>query len=35
MRLYDGFTYKLPVVDLAYTFRASDVDALERYIKGA
>lgn len=35
MRSYDGFTYKLPVVDLAYTFRASDVDALERYIKGA
>lgn len=34
MRQYDGFTYKLPVIDLAYTFRMADVDALERYIKG-
>lgn len=35
MRQYNSFTYKLPVVDLAYTFRAADVDALERYIKEA
>lgn len=34
MRQYDGFSYKLPIIDLTYTFRAADVDELHKYIIG-
>lgn len=34
MNSFGGITYKLPKVDLVYTFKVNDVDALERYIKG-